>query len=317
VAAPIPPAPLRGRVSLRDDAEIYDRIGATTREKLLAALPSEFSWDGARVLDFGCGAGRALRHLDDEARRCDEFLACDIDRASIDWVKANLDPPFHAFVNELEPPLPLESASLDLVYAISVFTHLSDSWARWLAELHRVLKPGGLLFATFLGSGVWPNGFGAGMGVEHEEIGMQVEQPWGAFRGFHGHGPAVFHSSWWLREHWGRAFELLDLYERGFVVIANVHEGQGAALWRRRDVEIDPEQLERRGEDPRELRALELSAAIARQESAHQVSDHRERLAALDAELATVRAELEAVRASKIMRLSEPARRAWYRLRER
>jgi SAM-dependent methyltransferase len=317
MAAPMPPAPLRSRVSLRDDAEIYDAIGAATREKLLAALPPTFSWDGARVLDFGCGAGRALRHLGEEARRCDEFLACDIDRASIDWAKANLDPVFHVFVNELEPPLPLEPASLDLVYAISVFTHLSDSWARWLAELHRVLKPGGLLFATFLGPGVWPNSFAAGAGAGYEEIGMHVEQPWSAFRGFHGHGPAVFHSSWWLREHWGRAFELLDLYERGFVALARMHEGQGAALWRRREGTIDPGALERRGDDPRELAALELSATIARRESAYQVADHRERLAALGAEVEALRAELDTVRSSKIMRLSEPARRAWYRLKPR
>ena len=27
-------------------------------------------------------------------------------------------------------------------------------------------------------------------------------------------GPFVFHSEWWLREHWGRAFEI-DFLERG------------------------------------------------------------------------------------------------------
>jgi hypothetical protein len=87
------------------------------------------------------------------------------------------------------------------------------------------------------------------------------------------------------------------------------------SLWRRLDGEVTPEQLEQPGDDPRELSSVALSAAIARGESAHQVGEHRDRLAALTVEAEGLRAELDAVRSSTIMRVSEPARRAWYRLK--
>jgi glyoxylase-like metal-dependent hydrolase (beta-lactamase superfamily II) len=49
-----------------------------------------------------------------------------------------MSPPIHAFVNAPSPPLPLDEASLDLVLALSVFTHLTIEWSAWLVELHRV-----------------------------------------------------------------------------------------------------------------------------------------------------------------------------------
>jgi ubiquinone/menaquinone biosynthesis C-methylase UbiE len=39
-----------------------------------------------------------------------------------------------------------------LIYGISVFTHLSAPWElKWLEELHRVLKPGGVILMTVHG----------------------------------------------------------------------------------------------------------------------------------------------------------------------
>src|SRR5262249_16248593 len=50
------------------------------------------------------------------------------------------------------PPSELEDCKYDLIYLYSVFSHLSeDAHARWLSEFHRILRPGGLLFAT-----TWP-----------------------------------------------------------------------------------------------------------------------------------------------------------------
>ena len=105
------------------------------------------------MLDFGCGAGRTLRHFLEEAEN-GSFHGCDIDAPSIAWLESNLSPPLHVFANGEEPPLPLETASLDLIWAISVFTHISDHWAAWLVELHRLLRDDGLLIATILGPGL-------------------------------------------------------------------------------------------------------------------------------------------------------------------
>ncbi len=48
----------------------------------------------------------------------------------------------------------MEDGSFDLIWAVSVFTHLAETWSAWLLELHRVLKPGGILLATFMGEGM-------------------------------------------------------------------------------------------------------------------------------------------------------------------
>src|SRR5262249_25648586 len=133
---------------------LFDWIGRRGREDLCALLPPGWDWRGKRVLDFGCGVGRTLRHFVEEARIGD-FQGCDIDPRSVDWLQQNLCPPFTCFLNGDSPPLPVPEASFDLVYAVSVFTHLTSSWAHWLLEVHRVLKPGGLAALTFMGRGMW------------------------------------------------------------------------------------------------------------------------------------------------------------------
>ncbi len=87
---PHPPLPLQERVggALYD----YDHLGATCRRDFVALLPDDFSRDWARVLDYGSGAGRTLRSFAPEAEQAEEFWACDIDAASIQWMEANLCP---------------------------------------------------------------------------------------------------------------------------------------------------------------------------------------------------------------------------------
>ena len=46
----------------------------------------------------------------------------------------------------MSPHLPFEDRSFGLVYCGSLFTHIDDLAEAWLAELHRVLRPGGRLY---------------------------------------------------------------------------------------------------------------------------------------------------------------------------
>ena len=306
-APPMPPRELRARVGVRDDAANFDEIGARCRTTIDRLLPDEWSWEGRRVLDFGCGPGRTLRHLQAEAERC-ELIGCDIHEPSVAWVQRNLA--VRAFTCGDEPPLPLAAGSVDLVLAVSVFTHLTDSWAPWLAELARVLAPDGMLLLTFHGPGLWSRSAGARFGFPFDErIGMHVEQPWEDFE--NGHGPAVWHGDWWLREHLARGFELLELIPDGFAPTPDgSHRGQGACLLRRLPEAPSVALLETPGDDPRERDAALHSALLTRLEAAEQVH-------ALRARVAAVEADLHAVRSSAIMRASAPLRRVWYRLRSR
>jgi SAM-dependent methyltransferase len=246
---PLPPIELLqrvGRIEEPDLAGTYVATGRRLRTRLERLLPDDWSWEGKRVLDFGCGAGRTLRHFLDEAER-GEFYGCDIDGPSIAWLSKHLSPPLHAFQSGETPKLPQPDGFFDLVYAFSVFTHLTDHWAGWLLELHRVLKPNGLLLATFLSEPHW-KAYGQGEWDE-DRVGMNVLTTW---KPWEEGGPSVFHSEWWIREHWGRAFEVMVLERND----PDDPQGQGVTLLRRRPERLQPADLEQPANDSRELASL-------------------------------------------------------------
>ena len=84
---PYPPFEFVTRVQMAMDEygepyRVYEQMGAETKEALLRLLPDDWSFDGKRVLDFGCGAGRTLRHFLSEAEK-GEFWGADVDAPSI------------------------------------------------------------------------------------------------------------------------------------------------------------------------------------------------------------------------------------------
>ena len=101
----------------------------------------------ARALDFGGSSGRVVRVLQ-AAWPEFEWHSCDPNADAVAWGAEHL-PGIGFHRSEQEPPLPFEDAAFGLVYAISVWSHLSEAAARrWFAEMHRILAPGGLLVPT-------------------------------------------------------------------------------------------------------------------------------------------------------------------------
>ena len=185
--------------------EYWWQIGPETKDAIVGLLPDDWSFEGKRMLDFGSGPGRTLREFLPEAQTA-EFWGVDIDGPSIDYLRETVCPPMHAAQCAYSPPMDFEPGSFDLAWAISVFTHLTDNSIPWLLELHRVLKPGGLLIANYQGR--WTSELIAGEPWDEDRVGMNVlrhSHPWDDG------GPLVLISDWWLREHWGRAFEVVEI----------------------------------------------------------------------------------------------------------
>lgn len=105
-----------------------------------------------RVLDFGCGWGRLARYFLRDLEP-ENLIGVDVDPAAVAAAR-NTNPWFRFEESEIFPPTRFESQTFDLVYAWSVFSHLSEeSHLAWLAEFVRVTKPGGLVLLTTLGRG--------------------------------------------------------------------------------------------------------------------------------------------------------------------
>jgi SAM-dependent methyltransferase len=279
-------------------ADGYREIAHFHRARIDSLLPSDWSWRDKRVLDFGCGPGRTLSEFAAEAEQA-EFVGCDIHAESLAWARANL-PQFSFVQNSERPPLDLPASSFDLVYGVSVFTHLTEHWSGWLAEIHRLLRPGGLGVFSFLGEALWqPFGAGAHADWVEDETGMLITL---AGRSWDEGGPNVFHSEWWLREHWGRGFEILELRARD---TWNGAEGHGWIVLRREPGELSAEDLERpNASDPREALAMARNVRLLVGEARGQA----EHTARVDGELARLRAELDGVYAGRSWRVTAPLR---------
>ena len=118
-----------------------------------------------RVLDIGSGVGRVAlpltRHL--TAGRYD---GVDVVARWVRWCVRNITPRHPNFrfthanvynshynrggVTAARYRLPFDDGTFDFAFATSVFTHLDPESARnYTREAHRVLRPGGILVATF------------------------------------------------------------------------------------------------------------------------------------------------------------------------
>ncbi len=148
----MPPSHLVYLVTGQFDCEAFYSngvVGANCIQGVLRKNSLDFSSFG-KVLDFGCGCGRVVRQWRNVAGP--KLYGVDYNPRLVEWCRANLS--FAEFaVNTSASPLNFAPGTFDFIYAISVFTHLTESKQQfWIGELTRVLKPGGHLLITVHGT---------------------------------------------------------------------------------------------------------------------------------------------------------------------
>lgn len=146
---PLPSVRARYLVAGSADIQGFLELGRRAADSIEAAVAKAGRpLDGmSAILDFGCGSGRVLRHWQKLAGRVavhgtemNELLVAECQRC-VPFAKVGCNRP--------APPLDHPDATFDLIYALSVFTHLHENLQRdWRDELRRLLKPGGLLLVT-------------------------------------------------------------------------------------------------------------------------------------------------------------------------
>jgi SAM-dependent methyltransferase len=132
-----------GSVALAHGFEIYELFKRLLREHGHSLEPSE------AVLDFGCGWGRVMRYFIRDVEP-GNLWGVDVSGTAIEacretnrWGRFEQIAPL--------PPCRFGDGTFDLVYAYSVFSHLSEeSHLAWLEEFERLLKPGGVFLASTL-----------------------------------------------------------------------------------------------------------------------------------------------------------------------
>jgi ubiquinone/menaquinone biosynthesis C-methylase UbiE len=182
------------------------------------------------ILDFGCGWGRIIR-----------IFMRDIDPAKlygIDCINEMIDlcketnPWCNFSVNDPQPPTQLEANSFDLIYAYSVFSHLSENTsASWIKEFHRILKPGGVSILT-----TRKRNFIANLANPPYPPGLNIDQAYKDYDNhkfvFFGTGGGynldsdfygeAFISKNYVEKEWGRYCQMVDFIETADYVDQNI-----------------------------------------------------------------------------------------------
>lgn len=216
---PIPPAELRHRVHGSLDKESFIRVGKNVEKDIrnlcsIAGCNDVYSLEN--ILDFGCGCGRVLRNFQDAPKSC-HFHGTDIDIELINWGKIHLSN-IDWSINDYNPPLKYQDNTFDLIYSISVFTHLDEELQyMWLSELRRILKVGGLMILTIHGSNT--------IGNLSDNIKKTISSHGFAFLtgstgklkldGLPDFYQTAFHTKEYIHREWSKYLDIIDYIECG------------------------------------------------------------------------------------------------------
>jgi len=156
---------------------------------------------------------------------------CDVDGDAIAWARTNL-PDCRWELSDFAPPLPFAKDSFDLIYSISVFSHLDEPLQDgWLQELARVLHGDGLALLSVHGPHAFeefrsgrvetgwcrPDAFARGeLGADEFHFEPYLRTFWNRDQlpGVRAGYGLTFHGADYIRRHWSRYLEIVEIRKR-------------------------------------------------------------------------------------------------------
>jgi SAM-dependent methyltransferase len=212
---PQPPARLISRVHGTSEPDGFGRTGRVVALDIYGAAGARVDMDQPlRILDFGCGCGRVMGYMG-EIAPASAIHGSDIDGEAIAWCEANFGGEvrrgrFSFAVNRDRPPTAFDPGYFDLVYGISVFTHLpEDMQFQWLAELRRITRPGGILVLSVQGAALIRGHLAPEEARQFERKGFHYF-PYGGTEGLPDYYQAAWHDRSYIDRVWSEYFEVLE-----------------------------------------------------------------------------------------------------------
>jgi ubiquinone/menaquinone biosynthesis C-methylase UbiE len=133
------------------------------RAKLDARLDVLHLDGAATIVDLGCGTGNFSAFLLDHAPDLHTLHAVDFSTGMLDVARSKLHDPRVRFHREDAAHLSIQDGTVDLVICFSTWPHFPDPSAV-LAEMHRILRPGGRLVILHVDSRETINDIHRGVG---------------------------------------------------------------------------------------------------------------------------------------------------------
>jgi ubiquinone/menaquinone biosynthesis C-methylase UbiE len=137
--------------SFRLDYDKYYNGGKDTAIWLIEHFKKYIDLKNKNILDWGCGPGRTIRHFPELLDASCKIFGTDYNKRSIAWCSENIKQVDFNH-NDLKANLPYQDNSMDIIYGISIFTHLSEkAHHEWFQELYRILTPDGIMLLSLQG----------------------------------------------------------------------------------------------------------------------------------------------------------------------
>lgn len=211
---PQPPIALQERVGGSKD---FIQIGVQLTSLLITRIVKfKPDFQSAIILDWGCGCGRVISQMRKFAPP-ENLYGCDVDSVAVDWDKENIFGPKFTRV-EPYPPTPYANCSFDIVYGMSVFTHLDEeTQILWLRELKRITRPGAILLLSVIGEKLRSTNMPASLEKQFTEKGFAAFVPSYSDMlsefSHQGYYKEAYHSLDYISTKWSRYFDVLEYVE--------------------------------------------------------------------------------------------------------
>jgi 2-polyprenyl-3-methyl-5-hydroxy-6-metoxy-1,4-benzoquinol methylase len=209
-----PPAHLQERVGGAHD---FQSMGTQVASLIMTCVSKYKSVTTAhRILDWGCGCGRVIREMMKFVSPS-KLTGCDIDAEAIGWAKTHIPGPNFDRIDPY-PPTVYSTDSFDLIYGISVMTHLDEqTQLLWLEELSRIISPAGIVALTIIGENLRNTNMPAQLESKFHEKGFASFVPGysGMLAPFshEGYYRETYHSFDYIERTWGKFFDVLECFE--------------------------------------------------------------------------------------------------------